>query len=145
MKLQRGVAVGVCVGTMLYLYGRRSCGVTEGATGGRNSRVCGDVGGGTRGWIVRELGVRITGGSGHGGWLGIRIICRGSEGGLQMVVGTVVGGWIFWLDCLWALCRIWHSWTEIAGNNRVGIIIVFIIREDLEGVVVPCQTLVYDR
>jgi hypothetical protein len=47
-------------------------------------------------------------------------------------------------DCLWALCRMWHSWTAITGNNSVGIIIVFIIREDLEGVVVLCHMLVYD-
>jgi hypothetical protein len=47
------------------------------------------------------------------------------------------------LVSLWVLCRMWRSWTAIAGNNCVGIIIVFIIHEDLEGVVVPCQTLVY--
>jgi hypothetical protein len=45
---------------------------------------------------------------------------------------------------LWVLCRMWRSWTAITGNNHVGIIVVFIIREDLEGVVVPCQMLVYD-
>jgi hypothetical protein len=38
----------------------------------------------------------------------------------------------------------WHLWTAIADNNCVGIIVVFIIREDLEGVVVPCQMLVHD-
>ncbi len=38
----------------------------------------------------------------------------------------------------------WRLWTTIAGNNRVGIIVVVIIREDLEGVVVLCKTLVYD-
>jgi hypothetical protein len=42
------------------------------------------------------------------------------------------------------LCRMLRSWTAIAGNNCVSIIIVFIIREDLEGVVVPCQTLVHN-
>ncbi len=53
------------------------------------------------------------------------------------------GRWLAcWLVRLWALCRMWCSWTAIAGNNRVGIIVIFIIREDLEGVVVPCQTLV---
>jgi hypothetical protein len=79
---------------MLYLCSRRSCSVTEGATGGRNSRVCGDVGGGACCRIVRERGVGITGGSGHGGWLVIRIVCGSSGGGLQTVVGTVVGGWL---------------------------------------------------
>jgi hypothetical protein len=38
----------------------------------------------------------------------------------------------------------WRLWTAIAGNNPVGIIVVFIIREDLEGVVVSCQTLVHN-
>ncbi len=82
MKLERGVAVGVCVGTMLYLCGRRSYSVTAEAIGGRNSRVCGDVGGGAHGRIVQELGVKITGGSGRDGWLGSRNICRRSGGGL---------------------------------------------------------------
>ncbi len=39
---------------MLYLCSHRSCGATEGATGGRNSKVCGGVGGGARGRIVRS-------------------------------------------------------------------------------------------
>jgi hypothetical protein len=38
----------------------------------------------------------------------------------------------------------WHLWTAIDGNNRVGMIVIFIIREDLEGVVVPCQMLVHN-
>ncbi len=38
------------------------------------------------------------------------------------------------MDCLWALCRIWQSWTAIADNHHVGIIVVFIIHEDLEEV-----------
>jgi hypothetical protein len=85
---------------MLYLCGCRSCSVTEGATGGRNSRVCSDVGGGACGWIVQELGIGIIGGSGRSGWLGIRIVCGLSGGGLQMVVGTVVGGWLVdWIFC----------------------------------------------
>jgi hypothetical protein len=46
------------------------------------------------------------------------------------VVGSLVGSFVG------AVCRMWHSWTAIAGNNFVGIIVVFIIREDLEGVVV---------
>jgi hypothetical protein len=79
---------------MLYLWGRRSCGVTVGVTGGRNSRVCGDVGGGAHGRTVRELGVGIAGRSRRGGWLGSRIVCGRSRGGLQTVVGTVVGGWL---------------------------------------------------
>jgi hypothetical protein len=79
---------------MLYLCSRRSCSVTEGATGGRNIRVCGDVGGGAHGRIVQELGIGITGGSGRGSWLVIRIVCEHSEGGLLTVVGTVVGGWL---------------------------------------------------
>jgi hypothetical protein len=85
---------------MLYLCGRRSCGVTGGATGGRNSKVCSDVGGGARGRIVWELGVGNSGGSGRGGWLGIRVVCGLSGGGLQPVVGTVVGGWLVgWFVC----------------------------------------------
>jgi hypothetical protein len=85
---------------MLYLCGHRSCSVIEGATGGRNSRICGDVGGGARGRIVRELGVGITGQSGRSGWLGSRIFCGRSGGGLQMAVGTVVGGWlVVWIVC----------------------------------------------
>jgi hypothetical protein len=85
---------------MLCLCGHRSCGVTEGATGGRNSRVCSNVGGGASGRIVREQDVGITGGSGRGGWLGIRIFCRRSRGGLQTVVGTVLGGWlVIWIAC----------------------------------------------
>jgi hypothetical protein len=67
---------------MLYLCGHNSCGVTEGATGGRNSRVCGDVGGGACVRIVREMGIRIIGESGRGGWLSIRIVCGRSGGGL---------------------------------------------------------------
>jgi hypothetical protein len=51
MKLYCGVAVGVCVGAVLYLCSHRSCGVTEGATGGRNSRVFGDGVGGDCGRI----------------------------------------------------------------------------------------------
>jgi hypothetical protein len=47
----------ICVGTVLYLCGHRSCGVTEGATGGRNSRVWGDVVGGVRG----RIGSRASG------------------------------------------------------------------------------------
>ncbi len=49
---------------MLYLCSHKSCGVTEVATGGRNSRVCGDVVGGAHGRIVREWGVGITGEAG---------------------------------------------------------------------------------
>jgi hypothetical protein len=67
---------------MLYICGRRSCGVTEGATGGRNSIVCGDVGGGARRRIKQERGVGITGGSGRSGWLGSRIVCGHGGGGL---------------------------------------------------------------
>jgi hypothetical protein len=37
----------------------------------------------------------------------------------------------------------WRLRTAIAGNNRVGIIIIVIVCKDLEGVVVSCQTLVY--
>jgi hypothetical protein len=81
MKLYHGVAVGVCVGTVLYLCGHRSCGVTEGATGGRNSRVCGDGVVGDCGW-TREHGVGITGGSRSGGWLGSRIVWELSGGNL---------------------------------------------------------------
>jgi hypothetical protein len=52
---------------MLYLCGRRSFGVTVGVTGGRNSRVCGNVGGGAhvrivRGWasgLQEEAGVEV--------------------------------------------------------------------------------------
>jgi hypothetical protein len=85
---------------MLYLCGHRSCGVTVGVTGGRNSRVYGDVGRGAHGQIVRELGVGITGGSGHGVWLSSRIVCKNSGGGLQTVVGTVVGDWLVgWIVC----------------------------------------------
>jgi hypothetical protein len=85
---------------MLYLCGRRSCIVTVGVTGGRNIRVCGDVGGGAHGRIMWKLGVGIAGGSRRGGWLGIRIICGHSGGGLQMVMGKVVGGWIVgWIVC----------------------------------------------
>jgi hypothetical protein len=91
MKLYHGVVVGVCVGTVLYLCGRRSCGVTEGATGGRNSRVCGDGIGEDRG-RTRERGVGITGGSRRGGWVGSRIIQEPSGGGLRTMVGSVVGG-----------------------------------------------------
>ncbi len=99
MNLYRGVAVGVCVGTVLYLCGHRSCGVTKGATGGRHSRVCGDGVGGDRGQ-TRERGVGVTGGSGRGGWLGSMIVWERSGGGLQTVVGSVVGGWIGgWIDC----------------------------------------------
>ncbi len=77
----------------MYLCGRWSCGVTEGATGGRNSRVCGDVGeGGARGRIVQERGVGITGESGRSGRLDSRIDCGHSGGRLRPVVGTVVGG-----------------------------------------------------
>ncbi len=84
----------------MYLYGRRSCGVTKGFIGGKNSRVYGDVGRGARGRIVRELGIRITGGSGRSGWLGSRITCGRSEGGLRTVVGTAVGGWLVgWIVC----------------------------------------------
>jgi hypothetical protein len=98
MKLYCGVAVDVHVRTVLYLYGCRSCGVTEGATGGRNSRVCGDGIGRDHGW-TRERGV-ITGGSRRGGWLGIRIVWESSKGGLRMVVGSVVGGWLgCWIVC----------------------------------------------
>ncbi len=90
----------VCVGAMLYLCGHRSCGVTGGATGDRNSRVCGDVGGGERGWIVWELGIGNTGGSRRGGWIDSRIVCGLSGGSLRPVVGTVVGGWIVgWFVC----------------------------------------------
>jgi hypothetical protein len=100
MKLECGVAVGVCVGIMLYLCGCRSCSVTEEVAGGRNNRVCGDVGGGARGRIVRERGVGITGGSGRSGWIGSRIFCGRSGGSLQTVVGTVVGGWLVgWIVC----------------------------------------------
>ncbi len=100
MIFERGVAVGVCVGIVLYLCGRRSCGVTEEATGGRNSTVCNDVGGGARGQIVQERGVGITGGSGRSVWLDIRIVCGCSGGGLLTIVGTVVGGWLFgWIIC----------------------------------------------
>jgi hypothetical protein len=85
---------------MLYLCGCRSCGVTEGVTGGRNSRVCGAVGGVGLGQIVGEQGIGITGGSGRSGWLRSRIVCGRSGGGLQTVVGTVVGGWrIGWIVC----------------------------------------------
>jgi hypothetical protein len=84
----------------LYLCGHGSCGVTVGVTGGRNSRVCVDVGGGAHGRIMRELGVGIAGGSRRGSWLGSRIVCERSGGGLQMVVGTVIGGWLFrWIIC----------------------------------------------
>jgi hypothetical protein len=99
MKLYRGVPVGVCVGTVLYLCGRRSCGVTEGATGGRNSRVCGNGVGGDRGrtW---ERGIGTTGGSKRGGWLSSRIVRELSGGGFQTVVGLVVGGWLGgWIVC----------------------------------------------
>jgi hypothetical protein len=99
MKLYRGVAVGVCVGTVLYLCGRRSCGVTEGATGGRNSRVCSDGVGGDRG-RTQERGIGITGGSRRSGRLGSRIVWERSEGGLRMVVGSVLGGWLGgWIVC----------------------------------------------
>jgi hypothetical protein len=98
--LYHGVAVGVCVGTVLYLCNCRSCSVTERVTGGRNSRVRGDVVGGARGWIVQERGVGITEGSGRSGWLGIRIVCKCSGGGLQTVMDTVVGGWLIgWIVC----------------------------------------------
>jgi hypothetical protein len=100
MKLERGVAVGLCVETMFSLCGHRSCSGTGGATGGRNSRVCSDVGGGARGRIAREQGIRITGGSGCGGWIGSRIVCGRSGGNLQTVMGTVVGGWLgVWIVC----------------------------------------------
>ncbi len=85
---------------MLYLCSHRSCSVSEGATGGRNIRVCGDVGGEARGRIVRELGVGITGGSRRCGWLGSRFVCGCSRGGLGTVMGTVVGGWlVVWIIC----------------------------------------------
>jgi hypothetical protein len=85
---------------MLYLCSHRSCGVTEGATGGRKSRVCGDVGGGAHSRIVRELGIGITGGSKRGGWFSSMIVCGGSGCSLQMVVGTVVGDWlVLWIVC----------------------------------------------
>jgi hypothetical protein len=47
--------------------------VTEGVTGGRNSRVCGDVGG--------KQGIGITGGSRRNVWLVSRIVCGRSGGG----------------------------------------------------------------
>ncbi len=75
---------------------------------------------------MRERDVGITGGRGRGGWLGSRIVCGHSGGGLRTGVGTVVGGWLN------------------AGNNRVGIIIILIIRENLERVGVPCRMLVHD-
>jgi hypothetical protein len=79
---------------MLYLCGCRPCIVTVEVTDGRSSRVCSDVGGGVHGQIVQELGTRIAGGSGCSGWLGIRLVCGCSGGGLQTVVGTVVSGWL---------------------------------------------------
>jgi hypothetical protein len=81
MKLYHGVAIGVCVKTVLYLCGRRSCGITEGAAGGRNSRVCGNGVGGDRG-RTQERGIGITGGSRRIGWLGSRIVQERSGGGL---------------------------------------------------------------
>ncbi len=47
-------------------------------------------------------------------------------------------------DRSWALCSEGCPWTAVASNDRVVIIIVVIIHEDLEGVVVLCETLVYD-
>jgi hypothetical protein len=35
--------------------------------------------------------------------------------------------------------------TTIAGNGRVIIIVIFINCQDLEGIVVLCQTLVHDK
>jgi hypothetical protein len=53
--------------------------------------------------------------------------------------GWLKGRWMSWrLDFLWALCRTWSLWTAISDHNRVGVFIVVIVREDLEGVVVPC-------
>ena len=52
------------------------------------------MGGGAHGQIVRDLGIAIAGEIGHNGWLGSRIICGRIGGGLQTVVGTVVGDWL---------------------------------------------------
>ncbi len=92
-------------------------------------------------------------------------LCRSGVSGSQEEAGALVGlalglfvdvvevvlnsgdhsRWLAcWFDRLWVLCRMWCLWTVIAGNNHVGIIVVFIICKDLEGVVVPCQTLVQD-
>jgi hypothetical protein len=122
MKLYHGVTVGVCVGTVLYLCGCRSCGVTEGATGGRNRRVCGDGVGGACGW-TREHGVGITGGSRRGGWLGIRIFWERSVGGLRMVVGAVVDGWLSgWIVCGRCVGRGTHGLQLLATTVLVSLL-----------------------
>ncbi len=82
---------------------------------------------------------------------------KGSQMGVGVVVGlalgTVLGIMLVALSGNWSgsrnavimLGRKGCWWTTIAGNDHVTINVIVIICQDLEGVVVSCQTLVHNR
>jgi hypothetical protein len=95
-------------------------------------------------------------------WLGPRSGCSWvgqSDHRLEWVRGLV---WLLkqlWVLCLWPWSSGWSGSRDmeiilgrnecqgntISGNNRVIINVIFIVCQDLEGVVMSCQTLVHSR
>jgi hypothetical protein len=95
VMLYKGEAADVVGGRIHFLLvgGHRSFEIIMGMPGGQIRRVCGELHGWGRGWLLcgRDKGITVEGG--RGSWYGTRAGCGPCVGGLGVVVGVAVETW----------------------------------------------------
>ncbi len=89
-------------------------------------------------WQIMCLVMRL-------GWGWVRLLVRHYNWLRVLCWWPQSGGWSVSRDTTIMLGRKGCWWTTIAGNDHVIINAIVIVCQDLEGVVVLCQTLVHNR